>query len=625
MNYQELNFQEIKGYVKSLAISDYAKKEIDKREPSSSLDIVEKRLLETVEACYLLDSGLYMPFMGLTNIEHLTQKIKKGLLLEPNELVDYADFLRSARLISSFLNKHVDRVPTLCRYANGLGSFCHIEEVIYDKIRHNQVDDDASRELRKTRRALLLNDEEIRQRLKKFLKDARYKEKIQEFIVVEKDTHYTIPIKSSFKNQVPGIVIDESYKGLTTFIEPNSVVGLTQERALLKATEIAQVYEILAELTELIAQDLDSIYQTIEIIVEFDVIFARAKYSKQIDGKSVMVNKEEYIRFCQVRHPLLKQAVPLSLEIGRQHRALMITGPNAGGKTVVLKTIGLITVMVMFGLLVPCEDGTQIAIMDDIYVNIGDNQNLENALSTFSSHVRDLAFYLKDAKRHTLVLLDEIGSGTEPNDGAALGIAILSEFYQKGSLIVATTHYGELKEFALQHPDFQTAAMLFEKDTLKPTYQLQMGQTGKSHAFFIASQMGIAEIVLQKARQVLTHHIYPLEQVVFESLKQKQKRIHDITYEKGDKVWIQTLKKEALIYEVDMYQQCATVYFDKQMHTIPLKKIKLVLPAKQLYPVGYNMALLFTEYAIYKQQKDLNRGSKKAWKKYRKEKEKRGN
>ena len=311
---------------------------------------------------------------------------------------------------------------------------------------------------------------------------------------------FTILIKSAYKNHVDGIIIETSSKGSTVFVEPTVISKLTSELEVLKMEESMEEYKILGELTELLFQNIRELKLNIEVIADLDMINAKAKYSKEVNGIEPKLNEDGYIKIVKGRYPLIKNPVPLNFEIGKDYRSLIITGPNAGGKTVVLKTIGILTLLVQYGIHICAEEGTEMAIFDKVFVDIGDNQSVENALSTFSSHVKNLAEILRESNKKTLLLFDEIGSGTEPNEGAALAIAILEEFYHKGCITVATTHYGEIKNFSRQHPDFENAAMEFKKETLEPLYRLHIGKSGDSNALYISKKMGIPDRIIERTK-----------------------------------------------------------------------------------------------------------------------------
>lgn len=623
--YDKTQFNMIKEKLMTYAISYYGKEQIKRLQPSSRLDVVKKRLQETAEAKALLLANLHVPFMGLNNIEHLTNQVEKGFILEPNELVSYADFLRSSRLIQSFMQKNQFIAPLLARYSESLLLFSDIEDEIYQVIRNNQVENDASRELRKIRRAIQECEKEIELKLHSFLRNVQNKPKIQESIVVKKNDRYTIPIKATYKNQIPGTVIDASSKGTTVFVEPTTVAKLNDKLYQLKMEEATEVYQILSSLTGLIAEQMISIQSNLEVVAQYDMIFAKAKYSREINGIEPAINQEGIIEFVNVKHTLLAdKAVPLNLSLGKEYRGLTITGPNAGGKTVVLKTVGLISLQTMIGVQIMADAGTNIAIFDQIFVDIGDQQSIENALSTFSGHMHNISEILAKTKQNSLILLDEIGSGTEPNEGAALAIAIMEAFYKKGSILITTTHYGEIKRFSEQHEDFLTAAMAFDSENLMPKYQLILGKTGESNAFWIANKMNLDEQVVKLAQNYLHDRNYSTKKEgSFQKVKKQKEQTIFPAYEKGDRVFWTEKKKIALIYELIEMTDDVVIYFENEKITVHKRQLKLERRAKDLYPKNYDLDSLFDNYHDRKRQRDLERGSKKAHKNLRKEMQKR--
>lgn len=610
----------IKEKVSHYAISEKGKQRIIQLKPSSNIAVVKKRLQETSEAKALLLANLHMPFMGLTGIEHLTNQIEKGFVLEPTELLQYADFLRSSRLIQAFMKKNQFLAPLLFKYSEQLTLLPEIEDRIYQVIRGNQILNDASRTLRKLRKAIDVSEKEINQKLHAFLQNKQNKSKLQEAIIVQKNDRYTVPIKSSFKHQLSGIIVETSVKGTTVFIEPSGVKKLTDKLLLLKAEETAEIYQILSELTGEIAERMQEIQSNLEVIAEYDMIFAKAKYSKEIDGVEPELNKEGFIHFVDVYHPLLnKSAVPLSLTLGKNYRGLTITGPNAGGKTVVLKTVGLVTLQTMLGIHIRAKEGTNIALFDQIFVDIGDHQSIENSLSTFSAHMKNISSIYQQTKKNSLILLDEIGSGTEPNEGAALAIAIMEAFYQKGSILLTTTHYGEIKRFSQEYLDFTTAAMAFDTETLRPKFQLLLGETGESNAFWIAEKMNLDRTVIQQAQHYLATREYVVDKKNFKSRETiKEEPVELIDFDQGDRVILTGKNKIGLIYEPVFGTPMMKVYVDKEMVTVHRKQLKLQGKAQDLYPNDYDLASLFEEFHVRKKRRDLERGSKKAYKQLKK-------
>ena len=611
-------FNEIKQQLSSYAISSFGKKRIANTQPHSKLSVVEKRLTETTEAKQLLDSNLHVPFMGLQSIEHITNQLEKGFVLTPQELMEYADFLRSLRLIRQFFEKNQSIAPLLNRYGQGLNDFNEIEEEIYQVIRNGRIVDDASRELRRARRDIAETQDKIQELLKKFIR--QNKEKMQEAIITKRNDIFTVPIKSAYKKQIKGTIVELSSKGTTAYIEPSSVSRWNEQLTYHKMVEEAEVYQILATLTGLLAEALPLIQQNIEIIAEFDQIFARGKFSRELKGITPKINADGYIHLVSATHPLIEHAVPLDLTIGEDYRGLTITGPNAGGKTVVLKTVALMSLMTMIGLQIPAKEGTEIAIFEQIFVDIGDAQSIENALSTFSGHMQNISEILRQARKNSLILLDELGSGTEPNEGAALAIAIMEEFYQKGSILITTTHYGEIKRFAEQHPDFITAAMDFDAEHLTPKYRLLIGQTGESNALWIAKKMAISDQIITKAQNYFTDRNYSFEKKSFKKRTMKPATAAvEMTYYKGDKVFLLEQQKSALIYQEIPFTDNVKVFLEDEFIEVPKRRIKLEYRATELYPADYELENLFEDFQTRKERRDIDRGSKKAQRKLRKE------
>lgn len=616
--FEKTQFNEIKAQLSSYAISSFGKKRIENTQPHSKLSVVEKRLTETTEAKKLLDSSLHVPFMGLQSIEHITNQLEKGFVLTPQELLEYADFLRSLRLIRQFFEKNQTVAPLLNRYGQGLNEFNEIEEEIYQVIRNGRIIDDASRELRRARRDIAETQDKIQELLKKFIR--QNKEKLQEAIITKRNDVFTVPIKSAYKKQVKGTIIELSSKGTTAYIEPSNVSRWNEQLVYHKIIEEAEVYQILATLTGLLAEALPLIQQNIEIIAEFDHIFARGKFSRELKGITPEINSDGYIHLVSATHPLINNAVPLDLTIGEDYRGLTITGPNAGGKTVVLKTVALMSLMTMIGLQIPAKEGTEIAIFDQIFVDIGDAQSIENALSTFSGHMQNISEILRKTHKNSLILLDELGSGTEPNEGAALAIAIMEEFYQKGSILITTTHYGEIKRFAEQHPDFITAAMDFDAEHLTPKYRLLIGQTGESNALWIAKKMAISEQIITKAQNYFNDRSYDLEKKSFKTKTKKQPTAADeMSYYKGDKVFLLEQQKAALVYQEIPFTENVKVFLDNTFIEVPKRRMKLEFRASELYPADYELENLFEDFHTRKERRDIDRGSKKAQRKLRKE------
>ncbi|MGR2744416.1 endonuclease MutS2 [Bacillus sp. N6] len=624
MTFEKLQYNELKDIVKSYCVSGLGKELLNKLEPSTSLKVVRNRLNETTEARAILDAEGHVPFFGISNIASTIQKLEKGMILDPEELVSVSDFLRGCRKIKKFMLDKEFFAPVLASYANSMTEYKSIEEEINFSIKGNSIDVAASKELKRIRNNIDSVDGKIKERLTKFLNSSANKKFIQEFFISKKDDRYTIPIKSSYKNQVAGSIIEASAKGSTVFIEPHTVTKLNAELAGLKAEEAVEEYQILATLSGMVLENIYSIKINMELISQYDMVFAKAKFSKSIDGIEPKLNDHGYIHLVNCKHPLLTgQVVPLHFKIGQEYRSLIITGPNAGGKTIVLKTIGLLTLATMSGLHIAGDKGTEIAIFENVFVDIGDNQSIENALSTFSSHMKNLSEIMRMSNNNTLLLFDEIGSGTEPNEGAALAISILEELYFAGCITVASTHYGEIKRFSEMHDDFMNAAMQFNSETLEPLYKLVIGKSGESNALWIANKMSVKEHVLKRAKEYMGNKEYALEKVNESKIRKpkfvQEKRESHYEYKIGDRVNLLDHDDFGIIYKEKDNSYNVVVYYNGEFVEVNVKRITLEVAAKELYPEEYDLNTLFVDYKERKMQHDIERGSKKALSKIQKE------
>ncbi len=623
---EKLQLNEVKDKIKEYCVSSLGKDLIDKLIPSKNIKIVKRKLKENIEAKKVLENSNHIPLEGLFNIIPIIDKIEKGMILEPNELIRIEDFLRGCKKIKSFMIDKEFYSPTLSSYALNITLCENIEYEINHCIKNNKVDSQASKELKKLRRNIEVAEGKIKERLNKFITSSTNKKYIQEFIISKRDDRYVVPIKASYKNEVDGVVLDTSSKGNTVFIEPSSVSKLSLELISLKSEESIEEYKILSYLTELIFEKISEIKLNIEVISEYDMVFAKAKYSQNINGITPKINDNGYINIVNGKHPLIKgNVVALNFEIGNTYRSLVITGPNAGGKTISLKTVGILTLMVQCGLDICADESTEICIFENIFVDIGDNQSIENALSTFSSHIKNIADIMKKSNNKTLVIFDEIGSGTEPNEGAGLAISILEEFYHMGCITIASTHYGEIKKFANIHPEFENAGMMFDKNTLEPLYKLTIGKSEDSNALFISKKMGIKDKVLNRAKEYINDKNYNLDTVNKNKIVQSKDESEEevvkeiYNYEVGDKVKLLDKNDYGIVYkQIDKLNNIEVLY-KNEFIKINVRRTELSIKVSELYPKDYDLNSLFTSYEERKLEKDIQRGSKKALKKIQKE------
>ena len=624
---EKLHYNKLKDNIKEYCVSGLGRELIDKLEPSSNYKNVNRMLDETSEGRNLIDASYHMPLEGIFNINPIIDRLEKGAVLEPEDLIMILDFLRGCAKVKRFINNKEYYAPTLYMYSKNLSDLSSISEEINICIKGNRVDSNASNELKKIRRHIDICEGNIKEKLEKFLKNSANKECIQEFFISQRNGRYTIPIKASYKNKVSGNIIETSPKGNTVFMEPSTVSRYTCKLEELRVEESVEEYKILSNISNMIFESIREIKINIEVIAEYDMIFAKAKYSRSINGIKPKLNENGYIKIVNGVYPLINNAVPLNIEIGRNCRGIIITGPNAGGKTIVLKSIGLLTLAIQSGIHIHADSSSEFSIFDNIFIGIGDNQSVQNSLSTFSSHVKELSEILKLSTKSTLLLFDEIGSGTEPNEGAALAIAILEEFYHKGCIMVVSTHYGEIKNFGINHPDFETAAMEFQKDTLEPMYKLVMGITGNSNALYIAKKMGISNNIIEKTKMYLENKNYNYDFVNESKIRRNsnnnknknKKNISEYAYKIGDKVKLLEENESGIVYKpMNKYGNVTVLYKDNFIE-VNSKRIKLEIKAEELYPEGYDFNQIFISFKDRKLQHDIERGSKKALKKINKE------
>ena len=624
--FEKLELNKVKKLIKIHCVSSLGKNLIDKLEPSGNYTVVKRRLDENKEARKVLKNSNHIPLEGLFNANPVIEKVEKGMIIEPVELVACEDFLRGCRKIKNFMIDKEFYSPTLSSYALNITECENVEEEIKFSIKNNKVYSDASKELKKIRRNIDICEGRIREKLNKFLTSSTNKKYIQEFIISKRDDRFVVPIKSSFKNEVEGAILDTSSKGSTVFVEPASISKYSLELITLKSEEAIEEYKILSYLTELIYDKIREIKLNMEIVSEYDMVFAKAKFSENNKCITPKINNHGYTKIIKGKHPILKgNVIPLDFEIGKTYRSLIITGPNAGGKTVTLKTVGILTLMTQCGFDILADENTEISIFEKIFVDIGDNQSIENALSTFSSHIKNISNIMREANKNTLVLFDEIGSGTDPNEGASLAIALLEEFYQMGCITIASTHYEEIKRFANKHPHFENAGMMFDKETLEPLYKLTIGKSEDSNALYISKKMGIKDKVLQKAKSYMNNKNYDFTLINENKISQpyieeeKSSLIAFPDFEVGDKVELLDFKDFAIVYKpMDKFNN-VEVFYKNELISINARRLKLQFKAKDLYPEGYDLNSLFVTFEKRKLEKDIERGSKKALKKIQKE------
>lgn len=488
--------------------------------PSNNKEKVQNMLKETEEAVNLLYRCNTPPISEIADNTINIKTIESYGTLSIKSILELANILSiSESLKKYFYADYIDTNEFLC--LENIFSELYSNTSITEKISNciideNTIDDRASKELASIRKKQRNIEQDIKSKLNTFLHSSTYSKYIQENVVTIRNDRYVIPVKEEYRSQIKGFVHDISSSGSTVFIEPISVFELNNEITNLKIEENLEIEKILQNLSKLFYPYVEEIKKDIECIGTLDFIFAKAKYSRDIKGITPLINDSKEIKLINAKHPLLNQntAVPISLELGTSFNTLVITGPNTGGKTVTLKTIGLLTAMACSGLNIPASEKTSIYVFDKIFADIGDDQSISDSLSTFSSHMKNIVDIVNNSTSNSLILVDELGSGTDPIEGASLAISILDYFKNNCSLTVATTHYQELKKYALVTDGFENASVEFDINTLSPTYHLLIGVPGKSNAFEISKKLGLSEKIIDKAKSNLNKNDVDFEELL---------------------------------------------------------------------------------------------------------------
>lgn len=474
--------------------------------PLTELEKVRFLQRQTSEARNLLTVEVNLPSLGGTrDIRAALQRAALGAILEPEQLLNVKQTLGVARQIKVFLLERKEEYPIIAGLATDLFVLKEIEEAIEKSIgEQGEVLDTASAALGDIRRTKKNLSSRIKERMEQILRNADYQKMLQESIITIRSERYVVPIKQEYKNQFPGLVHDQSASGATLFVEPMLIVNLNNDLRRLSLQEKDEIAKILTQLSLKIGQHVVALEETLKALAKIDFVLAKGRLSEEMHAISPVLNNHGFLKIKQARHPLLgEKAVPIDAHLGKEFRVLVITGPNTGGKTVTLKTVGLLTLMTQCGLHIPAGEESVMAVFNKVYSDIGDEQSIEQSLSTFSAHMTYIARILPEINQKSLVLLDELGAGTDPTEGAALAMAILEDLYEKKARVVATTHYSELKNFSYSREGIENASVEFNLETLSPTYRLLIGIPGRSNAFAIAQRLGLAQEVIAQAQDKL--------------------------------------------------------------------------------------------------------------------------
>ncbi|HHW30101.1 MAG TPA: endonuclease MutS2 [Clostridiaceae bacterium] len=547
-----LEFDKIIRILANMTTSVLGREIAEQLLPETDQHRIKEMLDETDDAVsYILRKG-NPPLGGIHDIRSSLKRLELGGVLNPGELLGIGDTLRACRNLKAYngtgeRDKDFNPDSIINKLISGLVTNKRLEDRIeMSIINDEELSDEASPLLGNIRRQIRDKQNSIKDRLNELIKSSSYQKYLQDAIVTVRGDRYVIPVKQEFRNEVPGIVHDMSSSGATIFIEPMSVVNANNDIRQLRIKEQAEIERILRELTDDVRNITDLLLSSVHLLARLDFIFAKGRMSLEYNCVCPRLNTEGRIIIKKGRHPLLdkKTVVPINFWVGDSISTIVITGPNTGGKTVTLKTVGLFVLMTQAGLHVPANDGTVMGIFGHVFADIGDEQSIEQSLSTFSSHMTNIVQILDEADEKSLVLFDELGAGTDPSEGAALAMAILEHLRQIRATVVATTHYSELKLYAISTPGVENASCEFDVQTLRPTYNLLIGVPGKSNAFAISRRLGLSEEILKKAKEFLSSENIQFEDILMSMEEDRQKTLAERMKTESYRIEIEKLKDE---------------------------------------------------------------------------------
>jgi DNA mismatch repair protein MutS2 len=575
-----LEFDKIVSKLAGLTVSSLGRSIAESLQPQTDFRTIESSLKETDDGVAFLVRKGSPPFGGIHDIRGSMKRVDMGAVLNPGELLHIADTLRACRNLKNYASDNVvsGAGNTVSELISCLEINRRIEEKISSSIlNEEEISDNASTTLSNIRRQIRDMQNSIREKLNSIIKSAKNHKYMQESIVTLRGDRYVVPVKQEYRNEIPGLIHDSSSSGATIFVEPMAVVEANNSIKQLKIKEQIEIERILGELTEEVRSISDSLKSNVSLLARLDFIFAKARLSTDFKCVCPKLNNEKRIIVKKGRHPLLDQkaVVPIDFWIGNEFSTLVITGPNTGGKTVTLKTVGLFTLMAQAGLHIPANEGTDIGVFEKVFADIGDEQSIEQSLSTFSSHMKNIVKVLESADDRSLTLFDELGAGTDPTEGAALATAILENLRQRGAISVATTHYSELKVYAISNEGVENACCEFDVETLKPTYRLLIGVPGKSNAFAISKRLGLPEIIIEKAKGLLTQ-----EDIKFEDMLMQIENNRSQAESEKTKAEVLRLEIEALRNELNEKVKKVESQKDKMIREAREEARKILLEAK---------------------------------------------
>ncbi len=615
-----IEFNKIKEMLAENACTQEGKRMAFELSPYMSQTKVAANIRETTEARDMIEKCGNPPVTALQGIAEWIELASKGGCLMPDQLEQISLTLTAVRRLKDYLKRCKQFEISLAYYEENLDSLDDINREISEKIRGGRVDDFASKQLKSVREAIERADTKMHEKADAVMR--ANKECMSDCFSTVRNGHICIPVKKEYRHRVSGSVVDKSSTGNTLFIEPTTVAKYYEELQELRLDEENEERRILYTLSVQLSDKEEIIFQNNSTIEKLDFAFAKAKLSLGLNCTEPIMNTERYICIKNGRHPLMDQSmnVPLDFEIGKGIRGVIITGPNTGGKTVAIKTVAINCMMAQSGLHVPCEQA-QICMNNAFLCDIGDGQNLEENLSTFSAHITNVLDILRHVSGESLVVMDELGSGTDPAEGMGIAIAILDELKKSGALFLVTTHYPQVKDYAKKEDKIVNARMTFDKESLKPLYQMEIGEAGESCAFYIAGKLGMPQSMLKRAAKAAYGSKEAVDVAklsketelgnVSHTKIQKKKEIHTQTdamqFQLGDSVMVFPDKKIGIVCETANEKGILRVQLQKKKIWISHKRVKLHVKAEQLYPSDYDFSIIFDSVEKRKAQHDMGR------------------
>jgi len=605
-HFKTLEFDTILNQLADCAVSLSTKERCKTITPAPSIEEALRLATQTTEARQIMEQIGSPPIAIMADLEKIIALLNADAMLTPDNIDNVMTFLLSCSRMKTYLKKAESTLTDIAFYGNSMIDLTDLEEEINRCIQNGQVDDRATPKLHDLRRSIERKGEQIKDKVESILK--ANKQYCSDSYVSVRNGRYTIPVQKNYKNKIPGVIVEMSNTGGTCYIEPNAISKLQDELALIRIEEDNEVRIILYTLTSLIHENLPSIKINMEAMEVLDFIFAKAKLSISMDGTAIRLTEEREIRLLSARHPLLGGgSVPLNYALGNNTKGIVITGPNTGGKTVAIKTVGLLSLMAQSGLHVPAHESSSVCIFDAVWCDIGDGQSISQNLSTFSSHMTNIIDVLGKATANSLILFDELGSGTDPAEGMGIATAILEELLKLGCLFTVTTHYPEIKDFAANTQGVINARMAFDRESLLPLYRLEIGEAGESCALHIAERLGMPAHLLNRAKEITytgrtaaptprakENAILPVTPL---DIKDKPKEEAPIprsqSFNVGDSVTVYPQKVIGIVYQRANEMGEIGVQIKGKKQLINHKRIKLRVAAAEMYPEDYDFSIIF--------------------------------